>query len=204
MANILRGGFHPVDSARFKPRKFSVASGYAPANSCVGIAKGEVVKLVTAGTLQIADAGDAALILGVVKSVRYIGSDGSPVYGAYLPSGHTFTGDAAVNNFNAPWIEVWVDPDIEYMACVVTGTTNALAYAGLGANMDLSATSSTTVSTVYKESLRTLDATFVAGIAQFRINDIIRDPINDVTSANYRVKCQINEGAHQFLSTAGI
>lgn len=206
MANVPRRGFHPIDSARFKPRIFSVASAYAPANSCIGIAKGEVVELVTAGTLEIVDAGaaDSGLLHGVVKSVSYIAADGSRVYGGVLPTGYTFTGNANVNNPLAPLIEVWVDPDIEYMACVVTGTTDALAYAGVGANMDLSATSSTSVSAAYRESLRTLDATFVAGTAQFRITDIVRDPAQDITAAMYRVKCMFNEGFHPYFSAAGI
>lgn len=204
MANILRGGFHPVDSARFKPRRFTVASAYAPANSLPGIARGEVVTLVTAGTLEVSAAGAAALILGVVADVRYIAADGSVVYGGYLPTGYTYSGEANIANPLAPVISVWVDPDIEYIACVAAGTTSALAYAGVGANMDLSATSATTMSTTHKESLRTLDGTFVAGTAQMRINDLVRDPLNDVTSANYRVRCQINEGIHQYFSGAGI
>lgn len=206
MANIYRQGFHPVDSARFKPRIFSVASGYAPTNSCLGIAKYDVVTLVTAGNIELVDAGaaDSRKILGVVASVRFANTDGSPNYGGYLPSGYTFSGNANVSNPLAPIIEVWVDPDIEYWACVVTGTTNALAYAGVGANMDMSVTSATTVGTVYRESLRTLDAAFITSTAQFRITDVIRDPINDVTAAMYRVKCQINEGFASVLDTGGI
>ena len=206
MSNILRGGLHPVDTARAKTRLFSVASGYAPANSCPGIAKYEVVELVTAGNLEIVDAGaaDSGLLLGVVKSVTYIGSDGSKVYNGVLPTGYTFSGNANVSNPLAPIIEVWVDPDIEYWACVAAGTTNALAYAGVGANMDLSVTSATSVSTVYKESLRTVDATFVAGTAQLRVLDVVRDPVNDITTASYRIKCRLNEGSHPYLSLAGI
>lgn len=206
MANNLRGGFRPIESGRYKTQKLSVASGYTPANSCPGIAVGEVVEVVTAGTLEIVDAGaaDAGLLFGVVKSVSFIGGDGRRVYGGVLPAGHTFTGNANITNPNAPWVEVFMDPDMEFEACVVGGTTNALAYAGLQANMDLSVTSATTVSTTYRESLRTLDGTYVAGTAQFRILDILRAPNNDVTSTFYRVRVGINEGSHRYLSLAGI
>jgi len=204
MANVLRGGFHPIDGIRFKPQIFTVASGYAPANSNIGLARGEVVVLTTAGTIEICEAGDADLILGVVTSVKFRGSDGSPVYGGVLPTGHTYSGAANVSNPLAPVIEVCVDPDMQFFACVVTGTTNALAYAGVGANMDLSATSATSTSSVYRESLRTLDGTFVAATAQFRIDDIVRGAWNDVTSASYQVKCSINEGFHSLYSPAGI
>jgi hypothetical protein len=206
MANNLRGGFRLIESGRSKMRKVSVASGYTPANSCPGIAVGEVVELVTAGTVEIVDAGaaDTGLLWGVVNSVSFMGADGRRVFGGVLPAGHTFTGNANITNPLAPIIEVIIDPDAEYEACVAVGTTNALAYAGVGANMDLSATSATTVSSVYRESLRTLDGTFVAATAQWRIEDILRDPINDVTAANYRVRVSINEGSSRYLSLAGI
>lgn len=206
MANILRGGFHPIDQLRHKPRKMSVASGYAPANALLGIARGDVVTQLTDGTIAVLGAGaaDALLILGIVSSVSYVDAAGTRQFGGIIPTGHTFAGNANVSNPLAPVVEVIVDPAVEYYACVAVGTTNALAYAGIQANMDLSATSATTVSNVTHESLRTLDGTFIAGTAQFRITDIVRDSINDVTSANYRVKCMINEGMHQFLSLAGI
>ena len=143
MANILRGGFRPVRSDEFQVRKVSVASGYAPSNSCPGIASGEVVRFVTAGTVEISDAADAAAIFGVVKSVSYIGGDNRRIFGGVIPTGHTYTGNANVSNPLAPIVEVWFDPDIEYEVCVATATTNALAYAGVGANMKLSATSAT-------------------------------------------------------------
>lgn len=204
MPNVLRGGFHAIDGIRFKPQKYTVASAYAPANGNIGIARGEVVTLKTTGTLEVCEAGDADLVIGVVASVTFKGSDGSPVYGGVLPTGYTYTGEANLANVNAPIIEVIVDPDMQWYACVVTGSTTALVYAGLGANMDLSATSATTTSAAYRESLRTLDATFVAATAQFRIDDVIRDAQNDVTLASYRVKCTINEGFHAFHSQAGI
>lgn len=206
MANNLRGGFRLIESGRTKMRKVSVASGYTPANSCLGIAVGEVVEFVTAGTVEILGDGasDAGLAFGIVNSVSFMGTDGRRVFGGVLPAGHTFTGNANITNPLAPIIEVIVDPDAEYEACVAVGTTNALAYAGIGANMDLSATSATTVSTVYRESLRTLDGTFVAGTAQFRVLEVMKDPINDITAANYRVRVGINEGSDRYLSLAGI
>lgn len=208
MANNLRGGFRLIEGNQgaVKCRKVSVASAYAPANSCPGIAVGEVVEFVTAGTVEIVDAGaaDSGLLWGIVRSVSFIGGDGRRVYGGVLPTGHTYTGNANISNPLAPIIEVICDPIAEYEACVAVGTTNALAYAGVGANMDLSATSATSVSTAYRESLRTLDGTFVAATAQFRILEILRDPINDVTGANYRVRVGINEGSDRYLSLAGI
>lgn len=204
-ANIMRGGFHAIDGIRYKPGIFTVASAYAPANSNIGIARGEVVTFKTAGVLEVCEAGDADLILGVVSSVKYKAADGQWVYGGYLPTGYTYTGDPNVSNPNAPIIEVMLgEPGIQWYACVATATTSALAYAGIGANMDLSATSATTTSSAYKESLRTLDGTFVAATAQFRIDDILRDARNDVTFANYRVKCSVNEGFLAPYSLAGI
>jgi hypothetical protein len=205
MANYVNKGFWPVAADRWEPRPYTVASGYDPANNCVGIAPGDVVKLVTAGSLQLCDAGDSALILGVVHSVRYKDANGNLITGGYLPEATTYSGDTSINNPNAPIVMVYDQPNIEYIASVAgAATTEALIAAGTGANMDLSATSSTSVDTVYRRSLRTLDGTFVAATAQFRVLELFRQPGIEYTSTNFRVRCMINEGFHASFSPAGI
>jgi hypothetical protein len=194
MANYVNKGFWPVAADRWEPRPYTVASGYDPANNCVGIAPGEVVKGVAAGTLEIADAADA-LIIGVVHSVRYKDSNGNIITGGYLPEGHTYTGDASINNPNAPIIMVYDQPNIEYIASMAgSATTEALIAAMNFGAMDLSATSSTTVDTVYRRSLRTLSGTLVAGAAQFKILETFRQPGHEYTSTNWRARVMINEG----------
>lgn len=203
MANFLQLGFTPVGSTtRAQARKYTVASAYAPSNSLPGIAVGEVVKPVNDGTIAVANAGDAT-ILGVVAAVSYVDSTGTRQYGGYLPTGHTYSGDADILNPRAPWILVWDDPGIEYLAALVTASSTILTNFQLQFNtMDLSATSSTTMDTVYKRSLRTLDGTGATGAAQFKINEILRSPAQDYAANHLQVKCMINEGVHGFFDKA--
>lgn len=195
MANVPRKGFYPVDAYRFQPRRYTVASAYTPANSHPGIAPGEVVEIVAAGTVQVAAAGSVA-ILGVVASVRYYDTSGTEVTGGYIPAGLTFTGGDTIANPKAPVIEVWDDPLIEYIATVAgSATTLATFAAGTGQNMDLSATASTGVDTIFKRSNRTLDGTLIAAgtSGNFIIRELFRQPGYEYASTNYRAICMINE-----------
>lgn len=198
MSNLVRGGFHPRRSGTIpSPRRYEVASGYATA-----LFPGDVVTLLTDGTIAASTAGDAALILGVISHVSYQGTLGR-VYGPYIPASTTYT-PTTRGSIQASYAYVWDDPDIEYVACLAShANTNTAAkiYAALGSNMDLVAGAG---STVYGRSGFTLDGNPIAGTAQFRIVEILRDPANDLTSANARVVCQINEGIGSLESAAGI
>jgi hypothetical protein len=199
MANILRGGFHPRKgiNAVPKPRRYEVASSYGTA-----LFPGDVVTLVTAGTVEACTAGGAPLILGVIAHVSYV-SNNKRIYGQYIPA-TTVYAPTTRGSANASYAYVWDDPSIEYIASVSSHAdtdTAAEVYAAVGSNMDLVATAG---STVYGRSGHTLDGNEVAATAQFRIVEIIRDPANDLTSANFRVACMINEGFHVLTSAAGI
>lgn len=200
MANVVRKGFIPVAADRLEPRPYTVVSAYAPSNSLPGLAVGEVVKLAATGTLEVADAGDTN-ILGVIASVKYKDTAGNTVTGGYLPTGYTFTGDATIMNKNAPLIMVWDQPNIEYLASLAGSASTLLAHQqGVGGSMDLSATSSTMVDTVFARSLRTLSGTYVAGAAQFKILELFRQPSLEYASTNMRVRCMINEGFHPLFN----
>lgn len=199
MSNLVRGGFHPRRSGTIpSPRRYEVASGYGTA-----LFPGDVVSLLTDGTVAACAAGDTALILGVISHVSYQGTLGR-VYGPYIPASTTYT-PTTRGSIQASYVYVWDDPDIEYVASLASHTntnTAAKIYAALGANMDL--TAATAGSTVYGRSGMQLDGNPIAGTAQFRIVEILRDPANDLTSANARVVCQINEGEGVLESPAGI
>lgn len=198
MANLVRGGFHPRrDVGIPSPRRYEVASGYGTA-----LFPGDVVTLLTDGTIAACAAGDTALILGVISHVSYQGTLGR-VYGPYIPASTTYT-PTTRGSIQASYAWVWDDPNIEYVACLASHTntnTAAKIYAAVGSNMDLVATAG---STVYGRSGFTLDGNPIAGTAQFRILEVLRDPANDLTSANARVVCQINEGEMPLESPAGI
>ncbi len=201
MANQLRAGAIPSGSqTRAQTRRYTLASGFTLQNSCPGIAVGEFVKPVSDGTVIIAETTDVT-ILGVVASIKYKNADGSYAYG-YIPAGYTYTGDADVLNPNAPIIEVWDDPGIEYLIPLHTASATALTNFQLTFNTcDLSATSSASVDTIYKRSLRTAIATAQTGSAQLKILELLRSPSQDYTADNLRAKVMINEGVHAFLQS---
>lgn len=198
MANIVRGGFHPRRSMGISsPRRYELASGNATA-----VFPGDLVTLVTAGVVDLVTAGGAPLILGAVSHVSYV-ANGLRVYGPYIPASTTYS-PTSRGSINASYVYVWDDPSIEYIANLASNSgtnTAALIYAAVGSNMDIVATAG---STVYGRSGHQLDGNPIAGTAQMRILEVLRNPANDLTSANAQVVCMINEGFHAFDSQAGI
>jgi hypothetical protein len=209
MANQARYGFIPVQasSQRFQPRKYVLASGYAPINSQVGVAPGEVVSVAAAGNGQVIVCPPGGQVLGVVASVTYKDTNGVRVYGGYVPSGTTYTGDSATYNVNAAYVWVWDDPAMEYLAeAIVDSGTPLTEYQKVFANMDLSATSSTSVDTFYKRSLRTLTGTeATTNTFPFRVTELLRSPSQDFSAtSNLRFKVQINNGFHPYYQATGV
>lgn len=198
MANIVRGGFHPRrDVGIPSPRRYEVASSYGTA-----LFPGDVVTLLTDGTIAACAAGDAALILGVISHVSYV-VNSVRVFGPYIPATTVYT-PTTRGSIQASYAYVWDDPNIEYIANLASHTntnTAAKIYAAVGSNMDLVAGAG---STVYGRSGFTLDGNPIAGTAQFRVLEVLRNPANDLTSANAQVVCQINEGEMPLESPAGI
>ena len=179
------------------PRRYELASGNATA-----VFPGDLVTLVTAGVVDLVTAGGAPLILGAVSHVSFV-LNGVRVPGPFIPASTTYT-PTTRGSPNASYVYVWDDPSIEYIANLASnaGTnTAALIFASVGANMDMVAGAG---STVYARSGHTLDGNPIAGTAQMRILEVLRNPTNDLTSANAQVVCMINEGFHPFESPAGI
>jgi hypothetical protein len=200
MANTLFGGFHPVDALRVRARPYPVASGYGTA-----LYRGDVVVLMTTGAVEAATAGDADLIVGVVKEVEYFVS-GALYRDTYLPASTTYSPTTLWPGNTRSASRVWVydDPNTEYWACCAShaGTdTVGEVLSARGANMDLVATAG---NTVYRQSGHQLDGNPIAGAAQFRILEARRVVGNDMASANWQARVAINEGFHAFHSSAGI
>ena len=194
--NILRGGFHPRRGIGqvARPRRYEVAN-----NNTLAIFSGDVVTITTAGVAYPTTAGDTDLALGVVAHTSYWGTLGR-IYSNYIPAATTYT-PTTRGSIQSSYVWVWDDPSIEYIADMNVGTTAALNYAGVGSNVDLLATAG---STVYGRSGHLLDGTYVAGQAQFRIVEMLRNSGNDLTLQYQKVVCRINEGSDPFLSLAGI
>lgn len=198
MANLVRGGFRPRRNMGVSgPRRYELAT-----NNSTAVFAGDLVTLVTAGVVDLVTAGGAGLILGAVSHVSYV-QNGVRIPAQFVPASTTYT-PTARGSVNATYVYVWDDPSIEYVACLASHAntaTAALIYAAVGSNMDIVAGAG---STVYGRSGHTLDGNTIAATAQMRILEVLRDPANDLTSANARVVCMINEGFHAFTSAAGI
>lgn len=196
MSNLVRGGFHPRRGLKpvASPRRYEVASGYGTA-----LFPGDMVTLVTAGVIQSVAAGSGT-VLGAIAHTSFVATTGFRQYGQYIPATTTYT-PTARGSLNASYVYVWDDPSIEYICSVKVGTTAALNYAGVGANMAIAIDAG---DTVYGRSGHKLDGTYVAGDAQMRILEMLRAPQNDLTSQYQQVVCMINDGFHPFFSNAGV
>lgn len=197
MANLIRGGFRPRHPGVRGPRRYEVDSSYGTA-----LFPGDAVTLVTAGTVQALSAGGADLFLGVVAYVSYV-SGGRRQYGTYIPATTVYS-PTSRGSKNASYAWVWDDPTIEYIGSVASNSasnTAALAYASVGSNCDITATAG---DTIYAHSNHVLDGNVGTGTLRCRILDVLRDPAQDLASANWKAVFMIDEGQHPFFSQAGI
>jgi hypothetical protein len=196
MANTLFGGFHPVDS-NGRTRRYEVASGFGTA-----FFAGDVATATTAGVAEIATAGDADLIIGVVKEVEYTLA-GKRVRDTYLPASTTYS-PTSRGSRTASYVWVYTDPLAEYWVCIDSHAdtdTAAEVYAAVNCNMDHVAGAG---NTVYRRSGFTLDGNTIEATAQWRVLEVRRCPGNDLASVNWMARVCINEGFMPVHSTAGI
>lgn len=198
MANYTaRGGFWPVDEAAARFNPYEIASAYGTA-----VYPGDVMTLLTDGTVAACTAGGAPLIIGVVKSCSYV-KDGVRVDAKYIPASTTYT-PTARGSRNATIVEIFDDPATNFLAPAAAHAntaTEALVRAALGANFDMVAG---TADTVFGRSGHAIDGNPIAGTAQFRLVSLSRKAGNDLASAYWLGVYSINEGFHANFSAAGI
>ena len=164
-------GFRPIrhPSGCIQARPYTIASGYA-----VNLFEGDPVKLVTAGTIQLATSDgtrtgttDTVDVLGVLAGVEYVDSTGKPNISNYWPTGQVATEIVA-------W--VYDDPETEY----AVQADGSIAATAIGDQADFVGFTAPGGSTQTGRSLAQLDATLVgAGTqAQFRIIQLF-DAVNN-------------------------
>ena len=95
--------------------EYTIASAYA-----ANIFSGDPVKLVAAGTLQVADANDVAI--GVFSGCSYVDSTGAQVFSKYWPTGTVATEIKALV-FDNPEIIFAVQSDATGIAAADVGAT---------------------------------------------------------------------------------
>ena len=173
----LRPAFHPSGLDRAQALANGIASGYA-----TDILKGQPVKYVTGGVLNVAAAGDA--FAGAFDGVEWTDTTGRRRVSNYWPA--STAGTAIVAYFyNDPLIVYEIQAD------------GSVAQTAIGDQADLSNT--TAGSTTTGLSQCTLSATLVGAgnSAQMRIVDLAPYPDNAWGDAYTIVRATINEAQFQ-------
>lgn len=202
MANTAIGGFrfHKMRNGANRPHveELPVASAYA-----TGIFRGDPVKRASDGTIQAAAAGDTN-VLGVADGVvRYKASDGTIKSGNFLPASTTYSGAPHTSNPEASIVRVILARDVIFEADANTAAASFTAAQSLidnNADVAAGAGGSTTTgrSTYVLDNSSTGTAT-----AQCRIVGIATDPLNDVTSTNWKALIEFNESTEVQFGTTG-
>ena len=178
-------GFWPLrhlSGGTMRPAAHTLASGYA-----TNIFRGDVVKLVAGGGIEVAAAGDR--FLGVFDGCRYVNSSGEQVYSKYWPASTTATEIEAY---------VYDDPNICF-GVQSAGSTVAADVGNLGDHV--AGTGSTTTGIAAHE----LNGATGTGDAGFRVIGKIEQPDNAYgTNVNLIVQPYEHEYTMADHSTPGV
>ena len=170
---------------RLSQVKYTFATGYA-----TSIFRGDMVQLVTAGTIARAAAGGTGL-LGAFWGVRYVDAQGNQVFS------NMWTASTAATDIEAL---IYDDPFIIYRAQADSGGTN-LTQAAVGTNTDILATAGNTRTGMSAEEVDQSEIGTAA--AQVRILGRVDEPDND-WGDHTDLLVMINEGIMPPLTTTGI
>ncbi|MSX03200.1 MAG: hypothetical protein F2813_08605 [Actinobacteria bacterium] len=171
------------------------------------IFRGDCVKLVSDGTVIKCAAGDA--VYGVVTSiVRYKDTSGVIRSGNFLPDATVFSGAPSLSNPQASIVSLIPAAGQVFEADVDTSQATITAAQGImGNNVNIVATTGSTTTGrsghVIDGGSTTTPAT--TSSLQWRLLEIVPDPLNDVTSANWKARVSINLGNQPNLGgTTGV
>ena len=147
----------PQGGTNARVNEYTIATGYG-----TNIFTGDLVKLVAAGGIEVAAAGNRAL--GVFAGVNYTDAEGNPVFKKYWPASTTATDIKAY---------VWDDP--EQLFGIQQETSGSVAATELGTLGDhVAGTGSTTTG----KSGHELSQTLGTGAASLRVRKIVNCPSN--------------------------
>ena len=180
-------GFWPVKhltGGLIRPNKYSITTGYT-----TDIFKGDAVKLVAAGTIEAAAAGNR--FLGVFAGCEYTDASGNVIFKKYWPNTTTATNIKAY---------VYDDPNIVFGIQQATGGSVAATDVGL-----LGDHVAGTGSTVTGQSAHELSGTITTGAAGFRVLGLWDSPGNAYGEhANLLVQVFEHELAEHGQGTPGV
>ncbi len=152
-------GFWPIrhlTGGTIRLSEYTIASAFA-----TGIFRGDIVKLVTAGTIEDADAGDR--FLGIFEGCSYVDAAGNQVYSKYWPASTVATFIKAF---------VYDDPRLVY-GVQSAGSTVAADVGELGDHVAGAGSTNT------GQSAHELSGTTSTAYAGFRVIGKIDTPDND-------------------------
>jgi hypothetical protein len=173
---------HP--SGQSRANEYTIASAYA-----ANIFQGDPVKLVTAGTIQLATSDgsrtgtvDGIEVLGIFAGCVFTDSSGKPTWSNFWPTGQVATD-----------IKAYVYDDKENI--YVVQATGSVAAAGLGDQADWAGFTAPGGSTATGRSLATLSATLVGAgqQGQFSIVEFDRSVDNAAGDAFTKVLVKVAE-----------
>lgn len=200
MANMVMTGFRWVKGRNGTVLQPVEERVVATANAAP-LFHGDCVKLVSDGTVIAAAAGEA--IYGVcIGAVRYKNSSGQVVSGNFLPVSTAYTGPPSLANPQASVVSVTPAQGQIFEADCDTAVASVTAAQDLMFNNgDIVATAGSTSTGRSGHVMNTASGTGT-GTAQWRFLEVVPDPLNDVTAANWKVRITLNEGTEPSPGTA--
>lgn len=179
----LRPAFHPSGLDRAQALAGGIASGYATA-----ILKGQAVKYVTGGVIEVAAAGDA--FVGAFAGVEWTDTTGRRHVSNNWPASTAYQTGSCVAYFYA-------DQNIVYEI----QAAGSLAQTSIGDEADLSNTTAGSTTTGLSQATLSTSLAGAGNSAQCRILDIAPYPDNNWGDDYVIVRVNISE--YQFAPAAG-
>lgn len=195
-------GLRPVNMVGGSP--MSGAGRWLPMTADTGaIYKGALAAL-NAGTVGYVSGSPTSSVgdnspIGVVMGVRYKDPTLKQTqFGQYLPA------NAITAGYTEVWVNVADDPNLvfEIQATGQLGTTQALAWAKVGLNAQVSGFSGSATTTVANTALVYTSPATNAAYA-LRIVGFVEDAQNSATDAYPVVLVKINQGVHRYTNATG-
>lgn len=199
MANTAMGGFRFVRTKNGS-KDPSYEEAFVASGHTLGLFKGDVVTRVADGTVSTTAAGSAAY--GIMDGViQYKGSDGIMRSGGnYVPAATTFSGGVGGPDCTKVRVIPVVGNLFEVDMAAACASV-AAAQLAVGGNVDFVTGAGGSTTTGFSTYAATT-ASSGSSTANIRIQGISTDPLNDVTSTNWKAVVEFNEGTEPSATTA--
>jgi len=174
-------------------RQFQIASAYD-----TSIFNGDLVKIVTAGTIE-KDAGTAtATPVGVFLGCSYVNAQGQTIYQQYFPANTTAPTGTVITAYVAD------DPNTLFKVAVVSGTTviAGVGRAVIGSNMSLVQNAGSSNTGDSKVAVLSSSAA-TTNTLPIRVIDVVPDTATG-SDTYVELIVKFNWGMHQYQNATGV